>query len=69
MPASIRVAGRSVPLVTPAMLRAVHSRGRVVHVWTVNERPEMERLIDMGVDGIVTDAIDVLSEVMVERGM
>lgn len=69
MPASIRVAGRGVPLVTPAMLRAVHSRGRVVHVWTVNERPEMERLIDMGVDGIVTDAIDVLSEVMVERGM
>lgn len=69
MPASIRVGGRTIPLVTPAMLRAVHSRGRVVHVWTINERPEMERLIDMGVDGIVTDAIDVMSDVMVERGL
>ncbi|WP_181833684.1 glycerophosphodiester phosphodiesterase [Acidipropionibacterium virtanenii] len=69
MPASIRVAGRRVPLVTPAMVRAVHARGRVVHVWTINDRAEMERLIDLGVDGIVTDAIDVMSDVMVERGL
>lgn len=69
MPVSIRAGGRTVPLVTPALLNAVHARGRVVHVWTVNERAEMERLIDLGVDGIVTDAIDVMSDVMARRGM
>ena len=37
-------------------------------MWTVNERAEMTRLLDLGVDGIMTDAADVLRDVLVGRG-
>lgn len=42
-------------LVTPASVAAAHERGVEVHVWTVNELEEMQELLAMGVDGIVTD--------------
>ncbi len=44
-------------------------RGAVVHVWTINDRPDMERLIELGVDGIVTDDLATLKAVLVERGL
>lgn len=47
---------------------AAHARGLQVHAWTVNERAEMIRLLDAGVDGVMTDAADVLRDVLVERG-
>jgi glycerophosphoryl diester phosphodiesterase len=56
-----------VPLVTPRFLDAAHHRGLPVHVWTVNDPDEMRQLLDLGVDGIMTDAPDVLKQVMDER--
>ncbi len=49
-------------------LRAAHAAGLAVHAWTVNDRAEMEHLLDLGVDGIMTDRADVLREVLVGRG-
>lgn len=46
---------------------AAHASGAQVHAWTVNERSDMVRLLDIGVDGIVTDRPDVLNEVMAAR--
>lgn len=43
--------------------------GVPVHVWTINDAAEMHRLIDLGVDGIMTDDVDLLRDVMVERGI
>ncbi len=57
------------PVLTPGLIRTAHAAGRAVHVWTVNDRTEMERLIDLGVDGLVSDRIDVLAEVLTERGL
>ncbi|MET7575620.1 glycerophosphodiester phosphodiesterase [Streptomyces sp. NPDC005492] len=58
-----------VPVVDLRFVRAAHARGVQVHVWTVNEADRMHRLLDLGVDGIMTDHIDTLREVMVERGV
>ena len=54
--------------VTEAMVRRIHSAGLHVHVWTINDRAEMHRLYDLGVDGVMTDKTDVLREVLLERG-
>jgi glycerophosphoryl diester phosphodiesterase len=43
------------PLVTPAFVQHAHAHGLFVHVWTLNEPDDMRRLLDIGVDGIVTD--------------
>jgi len=53
--------------VTPASLVEAQALGLKVIPWTVNERPDMERLIQMGVAGIITDYPDRLRAVMVER--
>lgn len=46
------------------LVDAVHEAGADLHLWTVNEREDMERFIGLGVDGIVTDRPDVLNEVL-----
>jgi glycerophosphoryl diester phosphodiesterase len=42
-------------VVTPRFLEAAHTRNMRVHVWTVNDRQSLQELIDLGVDGIMTD--------------
>ncbi|MFE4195883.1 glycerophosphodiester phosphodiesterase [Paenarthrobacter sp. NPDC056912] len=56
------------PVVTPGFVRRAHGLGLQVHVWTINDPAEMERLLELGVDGIVSDRLDLLKEVMVRRG-
>jgi glycerophosphoryl diester phosphodiesterase len=58
-----------VPITTAAFVRRAHASGAQVHVWTVDDRRQMEDLLDLGVDGIITDRTDVLREVLVDRGL
>ena len=52
-----------------ARLREAHALGLAVVVWTVNDPERMDTLIDLGVDGIITDYPDRLRAVMQRRGM
>ena len=44
-----------IELVTPASVAAAHRSGLEVHVWTINDAVEIERLLDLGVDGVMSD--------------
>lgn len=57
-----------IPFVDARYLSAAHRLGLPVHAWTVNDRAEMIRLLDLGVDGLMTDAADVLRTLLIERG-
>lgn len=59
-------AGR-VPLVTRRFVEYVHARGLHVHVWTIDDADEMTELLDLGVDGIMTDRPSVLRDVLQAR--
>jgi glycerophosphoryl diester phosphodiesterase len=56
------------PLVTERFLEAAHARDLPVHVWTIDEPDEMARLLDLGVDGIMTDRPDLLKDLLTSRG-
>jgi glycerophosphoryl diester phosphodiesterase len=58
-----------IPVVTPQTIARVHQIGKVIHVWTIDDPDEMERLIDLGVDGIVTDRPDLLKEILIRRNL
>ncbi len=69
LPVSYEVRGRFVRTLTPRLLRNAHAAGKVVHVWTIDDADTMGALIDQGVDGLFTDRIDVLKDVLVGRGL
>ena len=44
-----------IPIVTKRFIKKVHDLNKFIHVWTIDETEEMYRLIDLGVDGLMTD--------------
>jgi glycerophosphoryl diester phosphodiesterase len=73
LPAMVQAAGGAVwsphfEDLTPALLRDAQARGLKVVPWTVNRRDDIGRLIDMGVDGLITDRPDLGAAALKERG-
>jgi glycerophosphoryl diester phosphodiesterase len=56
-----------IPLVTPGLIDRAHRHGIAVHVWTIDEERQMGDLLDLGVDGIMTDRPTVLRDVLQRR--
>ncbi len=59
---------KRIRIIDRAFVRAAHGQGIPVHVWTVNDVPTMNRLLDMGIDGIMTDTPRALRDVYARHG-
>jgi glycerophosphoryl diester phosphodiesterase len=66
--AQVPVTIRGVPVVTARFVRMCHRRGIEVHAWTIDDPAEMDRLLDLGVDGVMTDVPSELKDVLSRRG-
>ncbi len=65
---SVRCTQIPIRVATEPYVRRAHAAGLQVHVWTVNDRKIMTDLLDLGVDGIMTDETEALKEVLSARG-
>ena len=54
-------------IVNEAFIEAAHRAGLAVHVWTIDEEREMRELVDLGVDGIISDLPTELDSVLREN--
>lgn len=68
VPVDLPLGPRRVPVATEALVQAAHRHGVHVHVWTVSDEPTITRLLDMGVDGIMTDRPSLLRSILAQRG-
>ncbi|GAA4660035.1 MULTISPECIES: glycerophosphodiester phosphodiesterase [Amycolatopsis] len=66
--AQVPVRQAALTVVDRSFLRSAAKAGVEVHTWTIDDPAEMRRLLDLGVDGIVSDRPDLLREVLRERG-
>jgi glycerophosphoryl diester phosphodiesterase len=65
--AQLPVRRYGIPVVDRMVVRYAHHHGLEVHAWTVDRAEEMATLLDLGVDGLVTDRPDVLRDVLRAR--
>ena len=65
----LQVPQRSGPvkIVTKDFVERAHAKGLQVHVWTIDDPNEMHELLDLGVDGLMTDETSTLKDVLLER--
>jgi glycerophosphoryl diester phosphodiesterase len=69
MAAQVPVKQGPLTVTNAAFVERAHALGLAVHVWTIDEPDEIRRLLDLGVDGIMTDKPEVLRTVFQERGL
>ena len=67
--AQVPVSQFGIPIVTKRFIKKIHDLNKLIHVWTVDETQEMYRLIDLGVDGLMTDKPTVLKKALVARNL
>ncbi|MBI5264144.1 MAG: glycerophosphodiester phosphodiesterase [Bradyrhizobium sp.] len=74
LPRTIKAAGGAIwsphyADLSPVLIAEAHDVGLRVIAWTVNQPADMERMIDMGVDGIISDRPDLLRKIAAEKGI
>ena len=67
--AQVPVRQGPIPVVTRRFVEAAHAMGIHVHVWTIDDPAEINRLLDLGVDGVMSDDTRTLRDVFITRGI
>jgi glycerophosphoryl diester phosphodiesterase len=60
---------KGIKILTKNLIQKAHKNNLLVHVWTINDRKTINNLIDLGVNGIITDEPEILMETMKERDL
>ena len=60
---------KGIKLMTRSFMRKANKNNLLVHIWTVNDKDTINNLIDIGVNGIITDEPELLMEIMKERDL
>ncbi|MBM7614482.1 glycerophosphodiester phosphodiesterase [Alkaliphilus hydrothermalis] len=69
LPIGYNIKGINIDLTTEALLKEVRARKMPIYYWTINSEEEMEALIDLGADGIITDRPQLLLQVLKKKGL
>jgi len=67
--AQVPISQWGLPIVTKRFINYAHKENKFVHVWTIDTELEMEKLIELGVDGLMTDRPSVLFKVMKKNNL
>lgn len=67
--AQVPVRQGPVPVVTRSFVKTAHDLGLQVHVWTIDDPAEISRLLELGVDGVMSDDTRALRDVFSARGI
>ena len=65
----VPVSFKGITIVNKKLINLVHNQNKKIHVWTVDSQSEMQNLIDLGVDGIMTDRPSILKETLVKNNL
>jgi glycerophosphoryl diester phosphodiesterase len=65
--AQVPIRWNGIKIIDQRFVDAMHRRGLQIHVWTVNDPTQMEELLDLGVDGIMTDQPAMLKQILINR--
>ena len=65
---AIPTSNSGVNLASKRVIKSAHRRKMAVHYWTINDKEEMKKLIELGADGLITDRPDLMKEVLEELG-
>ena len=60
---------KGIKVLTRNLIQKAHKSNLLIHVWTINDRKTINNLIDLGVNGVVTDEPELLMEIMKERDL
>jgi glycerophosphoryl diester phosphodiesterase len=67
--AQVPVSQWGVPVITKNFIQTAQKESKLVHVWTIDDEEQMYKLIDLGVDGLMTDKPTVLKRALTKRGL
>ena len=67
--AQVPVSQWGVPVITKRFIKTAKNLNKLVHVWTIDDQETMNDLIDLGVDGLMTDKPSILKKALIARGL